>query len=757
MTRVRHYITIIILLFQANCISAQSVGKWSFSSQQLPVYQYTGRLPIVTLDKSGRDSYIQTDPYFLLGNYRLTLFVHASGIYQFMTGERAWARMNADANHQNYGSNNAQIIIGKGEKQQKIDLIGLKSIATDTQRTQKLFGVGFAKYTYRLNENLVCERLISVKPSTKINTGNPSFVVSITLKNSGKSAQELSYSEEMLVNYVPSAMQLYEKTKSPVYYTSKVNVDKSTQTVLADLTCVASSFLNFPNKNQRYIYDLNPPTIFMSAKSFDKNITNQITANKDTLSARFTTTLKPGEARTFHVIIGLNYLKSNQAIQEQINELFINTDLKTNTEGLYQTAWKKQLPDFSDEKDVVIRREMLWNAYTLEAMATYCAYYGETIIPQGTLYAYHFGDNISNRDHLQAALPLCYTNPALAKSILRYVIMHSETDGEIMRGDAGNGYTPPSIYKESDEQLYFFNTLSQYLAATKDYAFLNEKVWLYPAENKRGEAVLNILKNYFVYLRDEVGRGSNGLVKMLNSDWSDSFFHENSPNIYAGTAESHLNSVMVLAIFPKLITELKNAKNQDAKDFLIALENYRREVSESYFKDLGDRKFSARAYLNQKKKFGVDNVCVEPQGYLLQIPDLSITRKKEIYEFIKSKIYSPEKIGFRTREKPIWSNTGEGEDGGIWFSLEGSVIAGVATFDKEEAKKLLHTMSFQNFTDQYPDIWLGQWTNGDNVNSTLSKRDGLCYFWEKDRANVFQGYCCHPHAWSLYCYLKIKE
>ncbi|WP_394991280.1 hypothetical protein [Emticicia sp.] len=757
MTNLRNFITIIILLFQTNFIIAQSVGKWSISSQQLPVYQYTGKLPNVAKDKLGQDSYIQNDPYFLLGNYRLSLFVHASGIYQFMTGERAWARVNADENQQNYGSNNAQIIIGKGNKRKKIDLIGLQSIAIDTQRTKKFFGVGFAKYTYTLDENLSCERIISVKPSTKINTGNPSFVVSITIKNTGNLPQEVTYSEGIKVNYTPSAIQLYDKAKRPVNYFSKINVDGTTKTAIANLTCKPNIFLNFPSKNQRYIYDLNPPTVFMSTKSFDKNIANKITANKDTLSAHLSTTLKPGETRTFHIIVGLNYENSKAAIQHQINELFLNVNLKSNTEGFYQTAWKKQLPDFSTEKDTVLRREMNWNAYTLEAMATYCAYYGETIIPQGTIYAYHFGDNISNRDHLQAALPVCYTNPALAKSIIRYVIKHSETDGEIKRGDAGNGYTPPSIYKESDEQLYFFNTLSQYLATTKDYGFLNEKVLLYPAENKKGEVVLSILKNYFIYLRDEIGRGSNGLIKMLNSDWSDSFFHENSPNKYAGTAESHLNSVMVLAIFPKLIAELKNSKNPEARDFIIALENYRKEVSEAYFKDFGDRKFSARAYLNQKIRYGIDNVCIEPQGYLLQIPDLSIARKKEIYEYVKSKIYSPEKIGFRTREKPIWSSTGEGEDGGIWFSLEGSVIAGVATFDKIEAKKLLHTMSFQNFTDQYPNVWLGQWTGGDNVNSTLSQHDGLCYFWEKGRANVFQGFCCHPHAWPLYCYFKIKE
>lgn len=113
-------------------------------------------------------------------------------------------------------------------------------------------------------------------------------------------------------------------------------------------------------------------------------------------------------------------------------------------------------------------------------------------------------------------------------------------------------------------------------------------------------------------------------------------------------------------------------------------------------RDLSDRKFSARAYLSAKLKFGVDNVCLEPQGYLLQIPVLSIARKKEIYTYVKSKVIIPEKIGIWTRERSLWGRNPDGEDGGIWFSLEYPVLLGVATFDKEEACSLLMKFSFHN-------------------------------------------------------------
>lgn len=424
--------------------------------------------------------------------------------------------------------------------------------------------------------------------------------------------------------------------------------------------------------------------------------------------------------------------------------------------GVFVRLWKAKLPDFSAEKDEVLRREMFWNAHFLEASAKYSEYFNETFVPQGSVYSYHYGDNIANRDHLQAALPACYTNPSLAKSCLRYVMKQSESDGEIKRGNLGFGYTPPIIYKESDQQLYMFNTIAEYLHITKDYSFLNEKIDLYPAENGQKEQVLNLMKKYFIYLRDEIGVGPTGLIKLHNSDWADSFLHEYSPNKYSWSAESHLNSAMALAVLPKLIDVLRESGRTDVDSFVDALETYRSTLEAHYMKDLGNRKFSARANLNSKIRFGLDNVCIEPQSFLLQIPTLPVERKKEIYAYIKPRLSDPENIGIRTRERPLWDGKPEGEDGGIWYSLEYPLLLGIATFDKEEAKSLLYKFSFDNYSRHFPQYWIGQWTAPDEINSSLY-REGLYAFWIPidNFRHGLQGYCSHPHTWPLYCYYKL--
>lgn len=749
--------TLLFCLHVQLCRS-QTIGNWSFSSKGLPVYRYTGVLPAGAVDKNGKDADLPEDPYFLLGNYRMALITHVSGIYQFLTAERAWARINA-AERPNYGWNEASIAFKNGKR---TALTGVNSIAADAAAAQKHFGVGFARYDYKLENDLACTRILSVKPSQKINTGHPSFVITVSIKNNGTKRQDVTYGERLLVNFVLNSTQYTERQKRQMTYSSVPRIDKGKHLAVADIVAKPAAFFVLPNKTERFLYDVDPPSVYMEAKS-GSEYEAVVKATGDTLATEAAANVKPGETVSFHIAIGLTAVNDFAAVQKEAADLFAGADVATPSEGLFATQWKARLPDLSTEKNEVLRREMLWNAHVMEASAKYSDYYKETVIPQGTVYSYYFGNNISNRDHLAAALPACYTNPALAKSVLRYVIKHADPDGEIKRGNGGFGYsrfgaTEPSPFKESDEQLYFFNTLAEYLLITKDYPFLNEMVTYYPAEDGRKEKVITMLKKFFLYLRDEIGTGQTGLVKILNSDWSDSFFHQYSPNSYSGSAESHLNSAMVLAVFPKLIRALNESKNGEVAAFIPALESYRAGIEAVFMKDLGDRKFAARAYLNKQLRFGVDNVCIEPQGYLLQIPTLSKERKKEIYAYVKSKLLTPEKIGMRTREKPLWKGNPDGEDGGIWFSLEYPVLLGVATFDKEEAKALLMKFSFQNFAENYPDYWVGQWTAADEVNSTLY-REGLYAFWvpSQDRKHAFQGFCSHPHTWPLYCYFKLKE
>lgn len=732
-------------------------GAWIYSKSGLPAYKYTGALPFRAVDTKGNDAKLPDDPYFILGNYRCTLFAHVSGILQFMTGERVWTRINAATDRINYGDNAATLSVKGKNLQKNYSLIGINSVASDSAAVQRTFGPGFARYEYHLDEQVECKRVLSVKPSEQVHEGNPAVVVSVTLQNTSSEELSLSYKEKFFINYMPMNLQELPKKKQAVRYVPNLTTDDSQQTAYCKFEYAENVFLPVVSEHEHYLHDKKPVSVFMQSSQPHVKVGTE-SSDKKALVAQATVSLKPRESKTFHIVIGLTYDDQLPAIQLQTKDLFKEADTQMVDGGLFAKQWKSKLPDLSAESDDIFKKEMLWNAYVLEAMATYNSYFKETFIPQGTIYTYEDGENISNRDHSQALLPVCYTNPALAKSSLRYVMKHSASDGEIGRGNGGFGYIQPSIYKESDAQLYLFLAISEYLRITRDYALLQEKVAYYPLESSKEETVANLLKKYFVYLRDEVNVGAHGLIRILNSDWSDSFFHVYSPNIYAGEAESVLNTTMALAVFPNLISVLEASGDRSLLPFIKAMKDYQNQLSAAFLEDFGDRNFAARTYLNARKaeKFGMDMVCIEPQGYLLQMPQFATQRKQAIYRKVKAATYTPEKIGFRTREKPMWPGGGEGEDGGIWYSLEGPVIIGVSTFDKQEAWALLRGMSFHHFATQYPDYWVGQWTGPDNINSTLSPRQGLYSYWQDTKAAI-QGFCSHPHSWPLYCYFKLKE
>ena len=62
------------------------LGEWLVDDFGLPCYHYSGPLSFPESPRENDSVMLPDDPLFLLGNYRLTLFAHASGVYQLLTG-----------------------------------------------------------------------------------------------------------------------------------------------------------------------------------------------------------------------------------------------------------------------------------------------------------------------------------------------------------------------------------------------------------------------------------------------------------------------------------------------------------------------------------------------------------------------------------------------------------------------------------------------------------------------------------------------
>src|SRR5215469_12115454 len=158
----------------------KEIGAWSDDAAGLPRYTYTGSVPFPLSSEKITREYLPVDPFFLIGNYRFTLFAHVSGIYEILSAERAWGRLNQGAGIWS-GANHASVTIGG----KAVPLVGLAERAAQT--AEKTFGVGYAQYRYSPAPDLRVTRTLSVMPSQKAGDGTSAFVLSVALRNEGLS------------------------------------------------------------------------------------------------------------------------------------------------------------------------------------------------------------------------------------------------------------------------------------------------------------------------------------------------------------------------------------------------------------------------------------------------------------------------------------------------------------------------------------------------------------------------------------------
>jgi cellobiose phosphorylase len=723
--------------------ASASLGRWFDDDHGLPGYQYTGPMRFPDSPRENGSVLVPDDPYFLHGNYRLTLFTHASGLYEILSGESIWARLNCgDALWS--GDNRAHVEFA-GQSHPLIGIDEPIAIAATKQ-----FGVGFARYTYQLPNGLRITRRLSVPPSTGVQDGASAFLVQVTLHNSGAVPLDLRYTESTRANYQPI---LRDGEKISVAYSVNPPQPLDAQTIFTSFAVHPSHPLTFPPAGQPSSLEEHPPALFV--RLLDR-AAQPVAANDPAghpwLGIASSLTLQPGEERGLAFIVGYTRDISPAAVDTLTAKLQPATGPHTAPASAFAPAWSRIVPAFAEEKDAALRREMRWNVAVLEAMATWRSYYDETVIPQGTMYDYQWGRMMSSRDIAQQALPLCHTNPAVARSSLRWLMKRMTPDGEIKLNDQGFGYAESSPQYTSDQQLYFFLLLAEYLRVTRDVTILTEEVEFYPRDTSVRASGLDHVRRGFLFLRDQVSVGWHGIVRRWNSDWNDMFFWwptNASYNIAWLQGESHMNSTMLVVIFGDLAKQIDALHS--AHELTDAMRQYRTQIYEAWLRDLGQRSFSLRAWTDPNTALGDMDMWLEPQGYALLIPEFPVERKRKLFAELQSRLLVGEAMGARQIEQPSTHTGtigGTRENGGFWYALHGPLVLGVATFDAATAEDLLDRMTLANFTKRYPQYWTGQWSASDSLNSSRLSTGGL---------SIAMPYCAHAHAWPLYCYLRLRS
>ena len=757
----KKHILILIFIIYSGLTYASNIGKWIYDEVGLPCFNYSGTLPYVTPNISN-DAFSQCDdPYFLLGNHRLTVFQHTSGIYQILSGERAWGILNR-GDIDEYAQTWSELQIDK----KAYKLTGKNSISLNSS-TKKLFGSGFARFDYKLPE-VECSRVVSVRPSDEVKDGIPALLIQIYLKNNGETKKTIRFSETVVASYKRIG------AAKGGYYLCNSTKNGGNTIVKTDFTFKSPDPGLLVSETDPSYYDAFPPSFYMKRQRLtSSSVKSEVSIHKkdstqNEVSIKFELELDPGSSETLFLVVGYEFHTNFEKINNVFGDVKIPQATNSISGAMFQNEWRNRVPGFEAETDEILKRELQWDAYILEAMTTYVKYYDEIFVPQGMSYDYRFGNPAAFRDHAQSALPLCYYRPEMARSILKLCLKKIRYSGEIRYTDTGFGATTNLVWNTSDQQLYLFLLLGEYLRITKDYSILSDKTEWYPVVLNNKATTIEKVHQAFSYLRDEIGFGTKGLIRLMNSDWNDQIFHTHPINAYFYSASSHLNSAMAIVVLENLkkqLTEgLKINKNIDANNWQPLIESismFNNKVKTAFDTEMQNRPFSPRGYLTETDIFGSDNMYLEPQPWILMRNDIPEEKKLKLFATLQSKLLNDEVLGARQMEKPISMKTatseiiaGESENGGFWFSLNGPLILGVSTFDKQESMRLLKKMTFANFAKNYPNYWVGQWSNADCINSSKSELPGLS---RPDIWTEYPVFCSHPHAWPLYCYYKITS
>ena len=209
-----------------------------------------------------------------------------------------------------------------------------------------------------------------------------------------------------------------------------------------------------------------------------------------------------------------------------------------------ETSWRDWVPkaDFG-RRWRWVARELEWDAYLLRSASVYEEVCGAHTITQGGYYQYATGLNLGTRSWPHYLLPMVYTDPELAREILRYTIpLQPQIGGQLPYG-TGPLCTAVQLGTSDDLDFWLLLAAVEYGFGSRDTEFFNEQLPFFDTH-----ALATAWEHIkLAYEHQEILIGPHGgYLAGTNGDWSD------FSAIYLQMTESMLVAAQVAYVYPRL-------------------------------------------------------------------------------------------------------------------------------------------------------------------------------------------------------------
>jgi len=428
-------------------------------------------------------------------------------------------------------------------------------------------------------------------------------------------------------------------------------------------------------------------------------------------------TLAPGAQREWNVLYGI----APRGEEDEVIDRFRRG--APNRLDELARSWSARIPRVRLPEQQWIDREMAWSAYYLLSGMLREDFFDTRVINQGSLYLYDWGANAGPRAALRHVLPVIYLEPEAAREVLVYYLRAMRPTGELSYATAGHGGWQPFGFEPSDSGLWLLWAAAEYVFATRDFAFLDERHDFYcdAGRGRCGSATaFEMLARAFDDQVSRVGTGPHGLIRLLDSDWDD-FLTSFSPEVDAARTEelgeSTMNTAIALVAYPMFAALAERHGNaeltrgiRDARDGLAAA--FRAQWRGDLFN---------RAYVYTRDgapiEVGGDNLWLASNGLALlgDADTLDADQAERLIARMRRDLLEPSPLGLASQGAPIRPGVGVA---GFWYSLAGPALEGLVKQQRVPGARALAWDAFRRQTlaqhaETYPEIWYGIWSGPD--------------------------------------------
>lgn len=389
--------------------------------------------------------------------------------------------------------------------------------------------------------------------------------------------------------------------------------------------------------------------------------------------------------------------------------------------------WALKIPRVNFPGHSWLGRELAWSYYYLRSGVLREDFFEARNLNQGSIYLYEWGTNSGPRSTFRHLLPLIYTDPDLAQESLLYFLRAMKPNGELPYSTAGYGAWHKQELTPSDHSFWLLAAALEYVHVTRDYGFLDKRInyWCEEGRGRCGSATIwESLVAAYLYTKNEVGTGSHGLVRLLNSDWDD-FLVLFSPdrNSTINLGESTMNTALALQTYPAF-AELAEMRGDFATSNSVRndWERLRIAMLEQWRGDHFNRGYVYTA-AQQPVELGARSVWMASNGIALGVPGLiDMNQRQQLIARIERDNFNPSPVGLAA----IGSEVFEGGTPGNWYSLAGPTIESLLfQGERDLAFRMFLKQTLANHAATHPEYAPGIWSGPDMYFTPLDEKANL--------------------------------